>query len=79
MDSGLVSKIEKAKRYAEERERIQFKQFSVTIDGENNPHTVNFADGKWECDCHFFSTRGFCSHTMALERILERMLPEGSG
>ncbi|MFN2149804.1 MAG: hypothetical protein ACK2T2_15570 [Anaerolineales bacterium] len=76
MDYGMIGKIEKAKRYAEERERIVFEQFRATFDGENNPHTVEYIDGTWRCDCDFFLTRNVCSHTMALERILDGMLPE---
>jgi hypothetical protein len=76
MDYGMIGKIEKAKRYVEEREsRIRFTSFEVTLVGENNPHTVRFADGEWVCDCSFFQTRGVCSHTMALEKILAGMLP----
>ncbi|MGH2607140.1 MAG: hypothetical protein ACRDG5_11175 [Anaerolineales bacterium] len=75
MDSGMIGKIEKAKRYAEQRERIRFESFHATFDGENNPHTVHFESGTWKCDCDFFLARGVCSHTMALERILDRMLP----
>jgi hypothetical protein len=78
MDYGMIGKIEKAKRYAEQRERIHFERFSVTFNGENNPHTVHFEKGNWQCDCDFFQTRGVCSHTMALERILEGMIPEPS-
>ncbi len=76
MDYGMIGKIEKAKRYAEERERIRMEQFSATFDGENNPHRVEFQQGAWKCDCDFFRTRGVCSHTMALERILAGMLPQ---
>ncbi len=75
MDYGMIGKIQKAKRYAEERDRIHFHSFSVTLEGENNPHTVNFDNGRWDCDCDFFRTRGRCSHTMALEIILEKMIP----
>jgi len=75
MDYGMIGKIEKAKRYAEERTRIHFESFRATFDGENNPHTVEFQDGSWKCDCDFFLSRGVCSHSMALERILEGMLP----
>ncbi len=75
MDYGMIGKIQKAKRYAEERDRIHFHSFTVTLEGENNPHTVNFDNGKWDCDCDFFRTRGRCSHTMALEIILEKMIP----
>jgi hypothetical protein len=77
MDYGMIGKIEKAKRYAQERERIRFESFRATFDGDNNPHTVEFGGEGWKCDCDFFQSRGVCSHTMALERVLERMLPVG--
>ena len=71
MDYGLIGKIEKAKRYAEERDRIEFLEFTVTFKGENNDHTVTYQAGQWHCNCDFFQTRGRCSHTMAMETILE--------
>ena len=74
MDYGLIGKIEKAKRYAEERDRIEFKSFDVSFKGENNDHLVTYNEGKWQCDCDFFQTRGRCSHTMALEMIVEDMV-----
>ena len=76
MDYGMIGKIEKAKRYADERDRISFDELKVTFDGTNNPHTVHFTNGEWQCDCDFFQTRGRCSHTIALEIILKDMLPE---
>ena len=76
MDYGMIGKIHKSKRYAQERDRICFDTFSVQFDGTNNPHDVRFEHGKWQCDCRFFQTRSRCSHTMALEIILEEMLPE---
>jgi len=77
MDSGMIGKIEKAKKYAVERERISFNDFEVTIKGDNDIHITKFINGKWECDCSFFQTRGVCVHTMAMEIILEGMLPTG--
>jgi hypothetical protein len=74
MDSGMIGKIDKAKRYARERNRVHFHSFSVSMDGENNPHHVHYENGTWTCDCDFFKTRGRCSHTMALEMILEGMI-----
>lgn len=74
MDSGMIGKIQKAKLYARERQRFQFSEFSVTVNGENNPHTVHYVIDKWQCDCDFFRTRGRCSHTMALEILLEGMI-----
>ena len=76
MDSGMISKIEKARRYAEDKGRVSFIQFEVSLRGDNSAHTVHFNNGVWECGCRFFGQRGVCSHTMAMERILEGMLPE---
>ena len=75
MDYGMIGKIEKAKRYAQEKGRFRFEQFTVSFTGDNNPHTVSFDHGTWRCDCDFFATRSLCSHTMALERILDQMIP----
>ena len=74
MDYGMIGKMEKAKRYAEERERIVFKQFKFLFTGNHSDHTVTYEDGKWGCTCEFFHSRGRCSHTMALELILEQMV-----
>ena len=76
MDYGMIGKIEKAKRYAQERHRIHFEAFTVRIDGENNSHRVQFDGGGWTCDCDFFHSRGVCSHTMAMEEVLKDMLPQ---
>jgi hypothetical protein len=76
MQSSLIGKIEKAKRYAQEPERIRFNELSVSFRGENNNYTTGYKDGKWHCSCDFFSRWGLCSHTMAMERILTDMLPQ---
>lgn len=74
MDSAVIGKIQKAKEYAEQPERMQFKHFEVHFEGENSTHVVNYKEGEWTCTCSFFNTRGFCSHTMALQRVLGKML-----
>lgn len=76
MQSSLIGKIEKAHRYAEERERIKFADFEVHFVGDNNAHTTSYRDGHWHCTCSFFPKWGLCSHTMALQKILHGMLPE---
>jgi hypothetical protein len=76
MDSGMVSKIEKARRYAEETERVHFAEFKVVFHGDHNTYTVSYDNGSWACGCRFFAQRGVCSHTMAMERILSGMLSE---
>ena len=75
MQSSLIGKIEKANRYAQETDRISFSEFSVKFRGENNNYDTGYKDGKWHCSCLFFSNWGLCSHTMALEKILDNMLP----
>ena len=79
MDYGLIGKREKAKRYAEDRQRFRFNQFDLTFHGDNNDHHVTFSNGKFNCDCEFFLTHQRCSHTMALEILLNAMLPEPEG
>ena len=75
MQSSLIGKIEKAKRYAQETDRISFSELSVKFRGENNSYIISYKDGEWHCSCDFFSSWGLCSHTMALEKILGNMLP----
>ncbi|MCL4459094.1 MAG: hypothetical protein M1136_00055 [Chloroflexi bacterium] len=75
MNSSLISKIEKARRYAQERDRVTFTKFEVNFQGENAVHAVSYCDGLWHCDCSFFASRGVCSHTMAMQKILGEMLP----
>lgn len=75
MQSSLIGKIEKAKRYAEEKDRITFRELAVRFRGENSDYDTSYRDGKWHCTCSFFSSWGMCSHTMAMERILVEMLP----
>lgn len=74
MDSAMIGKIQKAKQYAEETDRILFSEFKVTITGDHNAHVVSYSEGDWQCDCDFFITRGVCTHTMTMERVLNGML-----
>ncbi len=75
MQSSLIGKVEKAKLYAREPERINFTDFTVTIRGDNNTHTTSYRDGQWVCTCPFFDNWGWCSHTMAIQKVLGVMLP----
>ena len=75
MQSSLIGKIEKAKRYAEEPERVTISTFSAEFRGENDSHIISLNEGKWHCNCHFFAEWGECVHIMTLQRLLGRMLP----
>ncbi|MCA1899430.1 MAG: hypothetical protein LDL50_01850 [Chloroflexi bacterium] len=74
MDSGLIGKLEKAKRYAEDRRRFLFTQFEVDFKGDNSDHHVSYKDGVFKCDCEFFLTHRRCGHSMALEILLKDMI-----
>ncbi len=78
MHSSLIGKIEKARRYAQERDRVSFQEFTVSFRGEHDTYTVTYRQGAWHCTCHFFAGWGTCSHTMAMERILGEMLPRSA-
>lgn len=75
MQSSLIGKVEKAKAYARERHRMQIDGLHVAFKGENSDHEVELTDGKWRCNCGFFASWAACSHTMALARVLEGMVP----
>ncbi len=73
-NSTMISQIEKAKKYTDERNRVKFVTFTAIFAGENHDHTVKYDNGKWHCDCRFFGTHAWCSHTVAQERILAEMV-----
>ncbi len=78
MNSSLIGKIEKAKVYATERHRMEVDGLHVRFHGENSDHEVAIVDGAWRCNCDFFEGWHVCSHTMALEKVLEGMVPAQS-
>jgi len=73
----MIGKIQKAKRYAQELERITFNEFQVTFKGNHDTYKTTYDEGQWSCGCNFFAKRRVCSHTMALERILGVMIGPG--
>lgn len=71
MDTGLVSRIIKARQYAQEKDRIEFISFEVMFKGEHNTYRVSYQnEGIWRCTCEEAVRMGVCSHIMALERVL---------
>ena len=74
MDSSIIGKVDKARKYAEEKERVSVTSFNATFHGNHNTYEVTYDSGNWHCQCLFFTTRGVCSHTMALQRILAEVL-----
>ncbi|MEI7926162.1 MAG: SWIM zinc finger family protein [Chloroflexota bacterium] len=78
MQSGMIGKIEKAHRYAEERSRFDFHSMVVTVHGNNSDHTVHYDGERWSCDCDYFQQQRTCAHTMSLEGMLDGTSPQHS-
>ena len=75
MQSSLIGKIEKARMYASEPHRMHVDNLQVTFRGDNTEHEVSISDDTWHCNCGFFATWQVCSHTMAIERVMNGMVP----
>ncbi len=78
MQSSLISKIEKARRYVDEGDRVTMASFTARFRGDHNDYTVSYDEGKLRCTCDFFSVWGLCSHTMAVHKMMGGMLPKES-
>ena len=76
MYSSLISKIEKAKRYAEQPDRITFESFDVRFRGDNGSHRVSLKGDEWTCECDHFQTSGLCAHVMTMQRLFASHLTE---
>ncbi len=75
MSSSLISKVHKAKLYADDPTRVQFQDFTLTVRGDNDTHTISLNQGKWHCTCRAFRDDDICAHTMAVERLLSITIP----
>ena len=75
MHSSLIGKIEKAKRYSQEPDRVRFSRFELVFKGEHDEYIVSYDKGHWHCGCAFFGGWKVCSHTIAMYRLLTPMLP----
>ena len=78
MYSSHISRVEKARNYAEERDRVTISRLTATFRGNNNTHQLGYDEGQWHCSCRGFSAQGSCSHTMALQEMLEGVFPAGA-
>ncbi len=74
MDYGMIGKIEKARRYAEEPQRVTLKALHVAFQGDNNSYTIHLDDHGWQCSCPGFEQHRICPHIMTLEKLFRPML-----
>ena len=78
MQSSMIGKVEKAMRYAHEPDRVKFASFRASFAGDNSSHSVSLDADTWHCDCHLFESAGACTHTLALQKMLDPMLTDSA-
>jgi hypothetical protein len=76
--SSMIGKVEKAMRYAHEPDRVKFQALNASFAGDNSTHTISLDADTWHCDCHLFESAGGCSHTLAIQKMLDPMLTESA-
>lgn len=76
MHSLLISKVDKANRYAHEPDRFHLERLTLKVDGDNDSHRVSLDGELWHCTCHLFGAIGGCAHVLAVQKLFDRMLPE---
>jgi len=74
MDYGMIGKIEKAKRYAQEPQRVTLQSLQVEFKGDNNNYQISLNESGWHCTCPGFQKHAICPHIMTLERMFRPML-----
>lgn len=76
MYSSLISMVEKAKRYADEPDRITIRDLAIDFRGNNGSHTVSLRGDDWNCECDHFQAHALCAHVMTLQRLFGTHLRE---
>lgn len=74
MDTSMINKIQKAKEYAQEPERVTFHNLTVEFHGDNGTYTLSLGPDGWSCTCPGFQKYGICPHIMAVEKLFKPML-----
>ena len=74
MNSSFIRKVEKAKDYALQKERVNLTGCTVLFQGDNGDHTLTYKAGSWDCDCDYLIGRDTCTHIMAMQMMLEDMV-----
>lgn len=75
MHSSLVTKVEKAHRYARERDRFEITGLTLVVKGDNGDHQLELGSDGWHCTCDYFLHHRGCCHELAAQLLLGEMLP----
>jgi hypothetical protein len=78
MYSDWIGKLEKARRYAQEPERIRIHTLRAVFHGNNHTHQFAFDGEQWQCSCDCFQSRGVCAHVMAAQQLFRPMLSQAA-
>lgn len=70
----MINKIQKAKEYAAEPERVTFHTLTMEFSGDNSTYKLSLAPDGWSCTCPGFQKYGICPHIMSVERMFKPML-----
>ena len=49
MDYSMIGKIQKAKEYAEQPDRVSFESLAVEFKGSNNTYNITLNAEGWQC------------------------------
>jgi hypothetical protein len=78
MQSTIVTKAEKAHRYALELDRLRISALEATFEAGGGSHVIRLAADGWTCDCEFGVANGVCPHVEAASRMLDAHLAEAA-
>lgn len=78
MQSTIVTKAEKAHRYAQELDRLRISAIEATFDAGGGRHVIRLGEAGWSCDCEFSQAYGVCPHMEAASRMLDAHLVEAA-
>lgn len=70
----MINKIQKAREYAEQPERVTFHTLTVEFRGDNSTYQLSLSPDGWSCSCPGFRKFGICPHVMAVEKLFKPML-----
>jgi hypothetical protein len=78
MQSTIVTKAEKAHRYALELDRLRISALEATFEAGGGSHVLTLGEAGWACDCEFAQAHGVCPHAEAASRMLDKHLAENA-
>lgn len=74
MDASMINKIQRAKEYAQEPERVTLHTLALEFHGDNNTYIIALGPDGWSCTCPGYQKFGICPHLMAVEKMFKPML-----